>query len=46
MCIRDSDGAAHDPQQSPTIAEQAYEGHPDSSLNFTMAADGDRNPAR
>lgn len=39
-------GAAHDPQQSPTIAEQAYEGHPDSSLNFTMAADGDRNPAR
>ena len=40
------DGAAHDPQQSPTIAEQAYEGHPDSSLNFTMAADGDRNPAR
>ena len=40
------DGAAHDPQQSPTIAEQAYEGHPDSSLNFAMAADGDRNPAR
>lgn len=40
------DGAAYDPQQSPTIAEQAYEGHPDSSLNFTMAADGDRNPAR
>lgn len=40
------DGAAPDPQQSPTIAEQAYEGHPDSSLNFTMAADGDRNPAR
>lgn len=39
-------GAAHDPQQSPTVAEQAYEGHPDSSLNFTMAADGDRNPAR
>ena len=39
-------GAAHDPQQSPTIAEQAYEGHPDSSLNFAMAADGDRNPAR
>ena len=39
-------GAAHDPQQSPTIAEQAYEGHPDPSLNFTMAADGDRNPAR
>lgn len=40
------EGAAPDPQQSPTIAEQAYEGHPDSSLNFTMAADGDRNPAR
>ena len=40
------DGAAHDPQQSPTIAEQAYEGHPDSSLNSAMAADGDRNPAR
>ncbi|UTT44823.1 cation:dicarboxylate symporter family transporter [Micrococcus luteus] len=40
------DGAAPDPQQSPTVAEQAYEGHPDSSLNFTMAADGDRNPAR
>lgn len=40
------DGAAHDPQQSPTIAEQAYEGHPDSSLNFAMAADGDRNPTR
>lgn len=40
------DGAAYDPQQSPTIAEQAYEGHPDSSLNFTMAADGDRNPTR
>lgn len=40
------DGAAHDPQQSPTVAEQAYEGHPDSSLNFAMAADGDRNPAR
>lgn len=40
------DGAAHDPKQSPTIAEQAYEGHPDSSLNFTMAADGDRNPTR
>ncbi|MBU8743241.1 cation:dicarboxylase symporter family transporter [Micrococcus luteus] len=40
------DGAAYDPQQSPTIAEQAYEGHPDSSLNFAMAADGDRNPAR
>ncbi|WP_336640030.1 cation:dicarboxylate symporter family transporter [Micrococcus luteus] len=40
------DGAAHVPQQSPTIAEQAYEGHPDSSLNFTMAADGDRNPTR
>ncbi|MGW9738483.1 aerobic C4-dicarboxylate transport protein [Micrococcus sp. 140720015-1] len=39
-------GAAHDPQQSPTVAEQAHEGHPDSSLNFTMAADGDRNPAR
>lgn len=39
-------GAAHDPQQSPTVAEQAYEGHPDSSLNFAMAADGDRNPAR
>ncbi len=39
-------GAAHDPQQSPTVAEQAYEGHPDSSLNFTMAADGDRNPTR
>lgn len=39
------DGAAHDPKQSPTIAEQAYEGHPDSSLNFAMAADGDRNPA-
>ena len=39
-------GAAHDPQQSPTIAEQAYEGHPDSSLNFAMAADGDRNPTR
>lgn len=39
-------GAAHDPQQSPTIAEQAYEGHPDSSLNFTMAADGDRNATR
>ena len=40
------EGAAPDPQQSPTIAEQAYEGHPDSSLNFTMAADGDRNPTR
>ncbi|WP_206451201.1 cation:dicarboxylate symporter family transporter [Micrococcus sp. KRD096] len=39
-------GAAHDPQQSPTVAEQAYEGHPDSSLNFAMAADGDRNPTR
>ena len=40
------EGAAPDPQQSPTVAEQAYEGHPDSSLNFTMAADGDRNPTR
>ena len=45
-CVAGHDGAAHDPQQSPTITEQAYEGHPDSSLNFAMAADGDRNPAR
>ena len=36
----------HDHVASPTAAEQAYEGHPDSSLNFTLAADGDRNPTR
>jgi len=35
------DGGAHDPRRSPTAAEQAYEGHPASSLNFTLAADGD-----
>ncbi|MFJ3313443.1 cation:dicarboxylate symporter family transporter [Micrococcus endophyticus] len=40
------DGAPFDPHESPTIAEQAYEGHPGSSLNVSMAADAGRGPVR
>ena len=33
-------GEEFDPHASPTAAEQAYEGHPGSSLNVSLAADG------